>query len=283
MTSRHLALVLIATTLVGCEPAPPPGVASSQFDGTYVGSIQLTGNSNAPNCFTAPAAQIVVVDGKLEYRHLGWFAIVRTVVHDDGSFHGLALNTYTSMVQRLEGKVSGNLIEAVAESPYCRNHLTLKKVSLGPHVSTVSCWASKQRRRSRRQTPRSTDDTGAAVRYRVPETHYSATSRMVQEGAGDEPAVLARAVAAGAPGARRRLCGPWRCGLATRLAGPNTFSRRRRWMGKTLGLLGQRPVAPAVSPCVEARQRQTRAQTSPWQENGSCKEGRRSWDGWWER
>jgi hypothetical protein len=142
LTSRHLILGLIATTLVGCEPAPPAGVASSEFDGTYVGSIQLTGNSNAPTCFTAPAAQIVVVDGRLEYRHLGWFAIIRTVVYDDGSFHGSALNTYNSMVQNLEGKVSGNLIEAIAESPYCRNHLTLKKVSLGPHVNTVSCRAS---------------------------------------------------------------------------------------------------------------------------------------------
>jgi hypothetical protein len=131
MRIAHLIPILMATTiLVCCESSP------STFDGTYVGNIQLQPNS-ASNCYKAPSAQMVVVDGKLEYRYFGVVSIFKTVVRDDGSFSGSALNRVTQAIVRLNGRVSSDSIEADTESPACRNHLTLTKVAPHPADSTV--------------------------------------------------------------------------------------------------------------------------------------------------
>ena len=120
---------LVAIILVGCDtPADPPGVASSKFDGTYVGAGQLEGNN--PICpQSPPSPRMVIVNGRLEYRHGGAAAaaIFHVPIHDDGSFSGSTINQGNKQIQALEGKIVGNSIEADTESPWCQYHLTLKR------------------------------------------------------------------------------------------------------------------------------------------------------------
>ena len=128
MPHSHRVLLFV-TTLIACEPAPTPGVVSSQFDGTYVGSIHSTGNS-PPKCFTAPSAQIVIRDGELEYSYFGGTAIFHTMVREDGSFESWAYHHGTGQSINLQGKVSLASIEADTSNSICSNHLSLQRVKL---------------------------------------------------------------------------------------------------------------------------------------------------------
>jgi hypothetical protein len=122
MSPSRWVLLFVTTTLVGCKPAPTPSVVLSQLDGTYVGSIHRTGNS-PPNCFVASSAQMVIRDGKLEYRYFGGAAIFHTVVGDDGSFNSWAYNQGNGQSTNLRGEVYLNSIEADTSNSVCSNHL----------------------------------------------------------------------------------------------------------------------------------------------------------------
>jgi hypothetical protein len=122
------SIPLVAIILVGCDTsADPPGVASSKFDGPYVGAMELTTKNN-PACSTPyPFPRMVIVNGKLEYRHFGNGAIFHIMVHDDGSFSGSGFSPWNKQRVTFEGKVVGKSIEADTENPYCKYHMTLKR------------------------------------------------------------------------------------------------------------------------------------------------------------
>jgi hypothetical protein len=144
VTSRYLIPALIATTLAGCDPHTIGGrrfiPVRRNLRRKYTAHRKYQ-QSILPYC---PSAQIVIADGNLEYRHLHRVIIiivVHTRVHDDGSFSGRgfrarlpedgAENAHVPDIEGLEGKVSGNSIEATTEDHECTNHLSLKKVSAG--------------------------------------------------------------------------------------------------------------------------------------------------------
>jgi hypothetical protein len=51
------------------------------------------------------------------------------VVQDDGSFSGWAFNSGNNQYTSLRGEISQNSIEADTGNSYCKNHLSLKKIT----------------------------------------------------------------------------------------------------------------------------------------------------------
>jgi hypothetical protein len=131
------SILLLSTILVGCNTYPPD-VASLKFDGTYVGTAQLTTRvgsfGDVLYCQVLRPPRMVVTDGWLEFVQARQqnalyvnVASFRIAVHDDGSFRGSTLNRANNQPQILEGKVVGDSIEANTKNLYCQYHLTLKR------------------------------------------------------------------------------------------------------------------------------------------------------------
>jgi hypothetical protein len=118
---------LIAAALAGCDP--PPERASSVFDGTYVGTIELTGNNNHPTCPKSASAQLSITGGMLEYTHYSGAAFIQTTAHADGSFSGWGINKTNSSTQRVDGKILGDSVEAIAQNQFCKYQVNLKRIN----------------------------------------------------------------------------------------------------------------------------------------------------------
>jgi hypothetical protein len=106
MSLRRLIPGLVATTiLVACDPSKPE-VASTKFDGTYVGTIHLTADSPS-DCINQQDARMVILNGKLDYNYANGAAVFHSAVYEDGSFSDWVTNKLSGMAAHLEGQIVG--------------------------------------------------------------------------------------------------------------------------------------------------------------------------------
>jgi hypothetical protein len=113
--------------LTACGPSVPE-VTSTKFDGIYVGTIELTANSDS-SCFKQSSARIVILNGKLDYSYADGVAIYHTAVYEDGTFNDWLTHKLNGQPLRLKGKVLGDSIAATTLNRICENQLNLKRVS----------------------------------------------------------------------------------------------------------------------------------------------------------
>jgi hypothetical protein len=101
-------------------------VAANPFDGTYVGQRSITRGTESA-CGRAGSATLTVADGHVsrEYGH----ATITSAVGPDGSFSASAQYMLSPRVNtaRIEGRISGEALEADVEGYACKFHYSLKK------------------------------------------------------------------------------------------------------------------------------------------------------------
>jgi hypothetical protein len=125
----HRFVFLVAMLAVAGNAA---AVAGGPYDGTYHGTLTADG-MNTVSCAKSAPVQMSITDGKLEYHHFS-NATITAPVAADGSFSGSAQNMYTAkgqhtpVIQTLDGKISGNAINAETKvGNRCTYTLALKK------------------------------------------------------------------------------------------------------------------------------------------------------------
>jgi hypothetical protein len=126
MAWKSLATGLVVTSVVAAC-ASKHQVASAKFDGTHVGTIELTPDSG-PACFKQPSARMVVLNGNLDYNYADGVALYHTEVDEDGSFGEWVTHKLNGKPLHLKGKIVGDSIVAITENNICKNELNLKRV-----------------------------------------------------------------------------------------------------------------------------------------------------------
>lgn len=123
---KALAAAVITMSLGGCQTAfdlvgvavPLPASETERYDGSYQGRVTQV-SATGPGCPTEQAERVIMVgDGVLWYAYTPVVLFASPVLYDGT----IDANLGTA---HMTGKVSGNHLEALIETPTCKTQLSM--------------------------------------------------------------------------------------------------------------------------------------------------------------